>query len=299
MLLGYLLTNAIVTLYFIGREKISLQLHPRWPQSWDKVNQAAQLLLWTMMFIFLTTLDRVFISDRLGILSLGFFGISLLISNLLYNSADVVLQVLFPKANALIGSTGDSREVGNLLLSSAETLSYILSAALGLGFLLLPVVVPFLLPRYEPGIPAARIICPGLAWLVLAQLISVAYIVLGRVQLCLLLQFGVLAVKAAMLLAVRQPQLTTVAVISSAANLLYLVVMVARTPVPGWRPLKAISRLAIPWLLVGVVLWITEAVFPATFRASLRSLLPSLLFLAVTAPILWFVHHRTRRPAHV
>ena len=299
VLLGYVISNGVVSSYFIAREKVTVHLRPAWPQNWHRLRQAAQLLLWTMMFIFLTTLDRLFISYRLGVLTLGFFGISLLISNFLYNSADVVLQVLFPKANAIMGSTGIAGDVGRLLLNSAETLSYILSAVLGLGFLLLPVVIPFLLPRYEPGIPAARIICLGLAWLVLAQLISVAYIALGKVQLCLLLQLLVLVVKAALLFMVHSPHLTTVSTISNVANLVYLLVVVFANPVTDWRPFNAISRLAVPWVLVGSALWLAEVAHPLLSRPFGQALVISGIYLVVIIPLLWAFHQFLRRLAHV
>ena len=298
VLLGYVLTNALAVVVFVAREKIPLHFAPTRHWSWAKLKRALELLLWTMMFMFLATLDRVYIGHRLGMLNLGLFGVSVLLSNLLYSSADVVLQVLFPRANAVMGDSGDPSAVGGLLLGSAETLSYMLSAALGLGFLLLPVVVPFLLPRYEEGIPAARVICLGLAGLVLAQLISVAYVALGQVRRCLLLQAAVLIVKAASLLALRNPGLTAVAIVSSAANVLYLIVIVAGNPIPGWRPFEAICRLLVPWVLVGAVLGFAAIVPPVLSPPVLRAAAPSLLFVLVAGPLLWKVHAWTRRRAH-
>lgn len=298
VLLGYVITTALTVVLFTGRERIPLRLvrTMRWGRT--RFREALLLLLWTMMFMFLTTLDRAYISRRLGMLSLGFFGVSVLLSNLLYSSGDVVLQVLFPKASAVMGTSGDSAEVGDLLLSAAETLSYILSAVLGLGFLLLPLAVPLLLPRYEQGTQAARIICMGLASLVLAQLISVAYVVLGRVQRCLLLQAAVLIVKAASLLVLRSPELTTVAFVSSAANALYLIVIVVCNPIPSWRPLKAIARLALPWVLVAAPLGLAARLTPVLSPPILRAVGPPLLFSLVAGPLLWWVYAGTRTRAH-
>lgn len=298
VLLGYVITTALTVVVFTVRERVPLRFVPTMPWGRTKFREALQLLLWTMMFMFLTTLDRAYIGNRLGMLSLGFFGVSVLLSNLLYSSGEVVLQVLFPKANAVMGTRGDSAEVGHLLLSSAETLSYMLSAVLGLGFLLLPDAVPLLLPRYEQGIPAARIICLGLASLVLAQLISVAYVVLGKVQRCLLLQAAVLIIKAASLLVLRNPDLTTVALVSSAANALYLIVIVVCNPIPSWRPLRAISRLALPWVLVGIPLGLAATLTPVLSPPMLRAVGPPLLFSLVAGPLLWWVHARTRTQAH-
>ncbi|MGE5205515.1 MAG: lipopolysaccharide biosynthesis protein [Chlamydiota bacterium] len=298
VLLAYVLAGSSVSFYFIFRQRIRVAY--RLAAHDGSLPRAFQLLLWTMMFVFLTTVDRVFIGGRLGVMALGFFGIALLVSNVVYNTSDVVLQVLFPTANSLAGSGQSSPEITRLLLNSARTLSYILAAILGLGFLLLPALVPVILPRYSPGIPAARIVCLGLAPLVLAQLISVGLVVMGRVMQCLLLQAAVLMFKLILLLALSHPQLTDVAAVSSLANVLYLLaVLTATAPLSAWDRLKRLVSLAAPWLLVAVILLIVS--LPTSLSASygLGVLLPSSLYLVFAPPLLWTVYRRTRGALHV
>lgn len=293
VLLGYVITSAGVALCFIFRQHIRVAYRLRMPD-WKSLARAFQLLLWTMMFILLTTLDRVFISWRLGMLALGFFGVSLLISNLVYNTSDVVLQVLFPTANSLAGSNQSPERIARLLLNSARTLSYILAVALGLGFLLLPAAVPVLLPRYALGIPAARIVCLGLAPLVLAQLLSVSPVVSGKLKLCLLLQAVVLMLKAISLLALRNPQLTGVALVSSMANVLYLLAMLATLPASIRERYRSLASVAAPWVVVAAILLIAGMLENQVAFPGLNALLPSSVYLLLAPPLLWIMYRHTR-----
>jgi O-antigen/teichoic acid export membrane protein len=252
-----------------------------------------------MMFIFLTTLDRVFISWRLGMMALGLFGVSLLLSNLVYNTADVVLQVLFPTASSLAGSNQPPERIVRLLLNSARTLSYILAVVLGLGFLLLPAAVPLLLPRYTPGIPAARIVCLGLAPLVLAQLLSVSPVVSGKLNRCLLLQAAVLTVKTISLVALRNPQLTDVALVSSLANVLYLLAMLASIPASIWEKYRSVASVAAPWVLVAAILLIAGMLENHVVFSGLNVLLPSSVYLLLAPPLLWKMYRHTPGSANV
>lgn len=294
VLLGYVITGSFVALYFIFRQHIRVAYRLVKPD-WKSLGKAFQLLLWTMMFVFLTTLDRVFISWRLGMLALGLFGVSLLVSNLVYNSADVVLQVLFPTSSSLVGSHKSPHHITHLLLNSARTLSYILAVVLGLGFLLLPAVVPVLLPRYSLGIPAARIICLGLAPLVLAQLLSVGSVVTGKLKLCLLLQAAVLVIKAISLVALRNPQLTDVALVSSMANVLYLLTMLAIVaPASAWERCRSFASVAAPWTLIAIILLIASMIKGTAAVSGFNALLPSSLYLLLAPPLLWLMYRHTR-----
>ena len=295
VLLGYVLTGSCVALGFVFRQHIGLAYRLQIPD-WKSLGRALQLLLWTMMFVFLTTLDRVFISWRLGVLALGLFGVSLLVSNLVYNSADVVLQVLFPTASSLAGSNQSPQHIADLLLNSARTLSYFLAVVLGLGFLLLPAVVPALLPRYSLGIPAARIVCLGLAPLVLAQLLSVGPVVSGKLRLCLLLQAAVLAVKAISLVILPNPQLSDVALVSSMANLLYLAAMMAiMIPASAWERCRSFAHVVVPWVLIAIILLVAS--MPRL--SGVNALLPSSVYLLLAPPLLWLMYRRTSGVLHV
>ncbi len=293
VLSGYVITSASVAFCFIVRQHIRVAYCLRMPD-WKSLGRAFQLLLWTMMFIFLTTLDRVFISWHLGIVALGLFGVSLLLSNLVYNTADVVLQVLFPAASSLAGSNQSPERIARLLLNSAQTLSYILAVVLGLGFLLLPVAVPLLLPHYTLGIPAARIACLGLAPLVLAQLLSVSPVVSGKLKLCLLLQAAVLMIKAISLFALRHPQLTDIALVSTLANVLYLLAMLAALPVSIWERYRSLAGVASPWILITIILLIASMLEGSAGLSGLSALLPSSVYLLLATPLLWFLYRHTR-----
>jgi O-antigen/teichoic acid export membrane protein len=293
VLLGYVVTSSCVALYFIFRQRIPVAYRLPRPD-WQSLGKAFQLLLWTMMFIFLTTMDRVFISWRLGMLALGLFGVSLLVSNLVYNTADVVLQVLYPTASSLAGRNQSPHEITHLLLNSARTLSYILAVVLGLGFLLLPALVPVALPRYILGIPAARIVCLGLAPLVLGQLLSVGLVVAGRVTRCLLLQGAVFAVKAMSLAALSTPHLTDVALVSSLSNFLYLAAMLTvLAPESLWETCKSVGGLVAPWFPVAIILLLVSMIKSAAGLSGLNSLLPSSAYLLLALPVLWIMYRHT------
>lgn len=294
VLLGYVLTGGCVAAYFVLRQNIHLGYRLVGP-CWKSLGNAFQLLLWTMMFVFLTTVDRVFISWRMGMFALGLFGVSLLVSSMVYNTADAVLQVVFPAASALAAGSQSAGEITTLLLRTSRTLSYGLAAVLGLGFLLLPALVPVILPRYAAGIPAARIVCLGLAPLVLGHLLSVGLVVMGRVTQCLLLQGAVLAAKLMLLLTLHHPQLTEVAVISGLANVLYLLAMLAiMAPASVWVRLRSLSSILAPWLLVAMILLVVSLPESNTGGSGVGVLLPSILYLLFSVPSLWLVHRFTR-----
>jgi hypothetical protein len=159
--------------------------------------------------------------------------------------------------------------------------------------------VRVLLPRYALGIPAARIVCLGLAPLVLAQLLSVSPVVSGKLKRCLLVQAAVLMVKMISLLALRNLQLTDVALVSSLANVLYLLAMLATIPASIWDRYRSLASVAAPWALVAAILLIAGMLENPVRLSGVNALLPSSVYLLLAPPSLWLMYRHTSGVLHV
>ena len=102
------------------------------------------------------SLDRAYVLKSLGREQLGYYQVSVLLMMAGMSVVVALGQVIYPKMSHIYGKTGDARTVLRIAIRPTLMMACGVLPLLAIGWLILPTMVQWLLPRYTPGIPAAR-----------------------------------------------------------------------------------------------------------------------------------------------
>jgi O-antigen/teichoic acid export membrane protein len=118
------------------------------------------IMLTVLSYGLLTSVDRVMIITFLGSESLGYYAIGPLAITAIGSIPMAITQILFPKSSERYGATDDPESLAGFVRIPTLATAHAMGLVLGLAFILLPLIT-LLLPKYAPGIPAARILFVG------------------------------------------------------------------------------------------------------------------------------------------
>ena len=127
------------------------------------------------------SLDRVIVLKFLGTEALGFYGLAVMAVGFLLTMPDAIAYVLYPQLLRRVREGGDRAEaIREPAHRAMRALSLIVPALCALAYLAADDAVVWLLPSFDVGVPALRILCFSAAGLSLANLGSVVQMALGR-----------------------------------------------------------------------------------------------------------------------
>ena len=147
------------------------------------------LMIVNMIFILLTTVDRMVILKFLTVTALGYYGLALMITQIIGGVGEVVGEQIFPKLNMKFGRTGEASALFDLATAPAIALSPVFAFMLCATGLLLEPVIRSVLPKYVEGVAAAQILVYGtvIYWMSCNVLLTIRrlylYIVIEAVAL--------------------------------------------------------------------------------------------------------------------
>jgi len=161
--------------------------HPlRFRWAWDAPRAARLMVVGlpilanTAAFGAVLSLDRVLILWRVpdGDRAAGLYTIAILGTGWSLDLAGRIVAVLYTYFQATLGRTRDPAEVARQALKAAEAQAPLLAAGSAVAYLVGPVFLGSVMPRYADGLPALRPLLPGtlmlgLAWPARQMLIAV------------------------------------------------------------------------------------------------------------------------------
>lgn len=118
------------------------------------------IMLTVLSYGLLTSIDRVMVITFLGSESLGYYAIGPLAITAIGSLPIAINQVLFPKSSERYGATDDPESLAGFVRIPTLAIAHAMGLVLGAAFILLPLIT-LILPKYAPGIPAARILFVG------------------------------------------------------------------------------------------------------------------------------------------
>lgn len=125
----------------------------------DLVRQGFPIMVLNLVSALLRTADKLIIAALLGNRQLGYYAISTMIGGTLMNIPGVSRDVLEPKLMAEAGRSGGGPELLNRhFFKPLTTTAYLMPLLIAPAWLLIDPFVQLLLPHYQPGVPATRII---------------------------------------------------------------------------------------------------------------------------------------------
>ena len=137
---------------------------------------------------FLTTIDRLMIVTCLGPTELGYFGVSLMITGIVFLIPWAASQVIYPRLTHRFGESGkDLLPLKNYVLLPTILTAYLVPVLIGVIYLTLPAVVELLLPQYTPGIVAGRIVLIGMFFFSIVGVTDYFLVTIGKLRQYVLL----------------------------------------------------------------------------------------------------------------
>ncbi len=129
----------------------------------------------------LRSIDRVIIFKFLGAESLGLYGLAVMALGFLLTLPDAIAYVLYPKLLRRYRESGDAAgAIRDQVHRAVRALSLLVPALCAIAYLSADDAVEWLLPRFQSGVPALRMLCFSAAGLSLANLASIVVMTLGR-----------------------------------------------------------------------------------------------------------------------
>lgn len=149
-----------------------------------------------LSYSLMTTLDRVLIINFLGTEQLGYYALGPLVLAALTYVPATINQVIYPKLGERYGATGEARSVAGYVIRPTVITAYLMALVLGGAYLGLPLLLQ-LLPKYNAGLPAARILFAGFYFLSLVGASANLLVTINRqmqylVTLCAAIALGLL-----------------------------------------------------------------------------------------------------------
>ena len=153
-----------------------------WPLAARLMRVGLPILANTAAFGAVLNLDRVLILWRLpnGAEAAGLYTIAIMGTSWSLDLAGRIVTVLYTYFQGTLGRTRDPAEVARQAARATEAQAPLLAAGASVAYLVGPVFLGTLMPRYAPGLPALRPLLPGMVLLGLVWPARQMLIAIGR-----------------------------------------------------------------------------------------------------------------------
>lgn len=162
---GRLLAAAVTWVVLIGYA-MSRNPFPIRP-SWDPgevgrlIRLGLPLLAVDILYGIVTSVDRLMIARYLDRTALGYYSVGLMAISFLSVVPRVVWEILYPRFGERFGESEDPAALERLVVVPLTGIAMVMALLLGVVVILLPLGVTIALPRYMPGVDAARLLVGG------------------------------------------------------------------------------------------------------------------------------------------
>jgi len=188
--LGQGLAFLVAASFIIVRNGLFPRLHLNVRLSANLIAAGIPLVVSTLTFLLLQTVDRFLIVGFLDTTALGHYMIGVFCANLIYFIPESLGYVLFPNFRERLAElTKDQRPPVRYIELPTRILSYVLPPFTAAVFLGIP-VIGLLLPAYVPGLASARILVMGTFFLSLVTSVTSFLIAADRHRQLMLIQAG-------------------------------------------------------------------------------------------------------------
>ncbi|MFQ5808494.1 MAG: lipopolysaccharide biosynthesis protein [Armatimonadota bacterium] len=157
---GFVLAQLAVLLYFLARARLRLAWRFRWPEIAALLKAGIPLMLMLLADQLYRTVDCLIIVKFIRVRAFGFYRLGSTLAGMLYTVPSSVAYVLFPEYMKTYGRDGAEGLRRQLLLATVG-LASVMPVLAGVGYLLCPCVIPWLMPKYVEAIGAIQVLLLG------------------------------------------------------------------------------------------------------------------------------------------
>jgi len=157
--------TAVVGLAYLfkaSRYRFQLQFNSLFSQTKKLLLIGFPLLLSSFGFLTLCRVDRFFIIGYLGETELGYYSIATMFSNYIFLLPNFTFAVIFPRFYEEFGRVkGEIKSLKNYFITPTLVFAYLFPICIGLGILILPILLHYILPKFNLGLAPAVILLIG------------------------------------------------------------------------------------------------------------------------------------------
>ncbi len=154
---------ATVSSIFIARRFGALRFHFEW--DWNEIRRLLgigfPMVIVSYALVTFLSVDSVMIAKMIGTRELGLYTIGLMSVQQISALGRFSQIILIPHIQERFGQTGVLGETAPYFVRTTHALGHFLPLIIGLVYFLVPAVVHYFLPLFEPGIPAMKILVLG------------------------------------------------------------------------------------------------------------------------------------------
>ncbi len=275
--------------------------HPlRFAWAWETSTVARLMMIGlpilanTAAFGAVLSLDRVLILWRVADpdRALGLYTIAIMGTSWSLDLAGRIVTVIYTYFQTTLGRTQDPAEVARQSLRATEAQAPLLASGSALAYLVGPVFLGVLMPRFVDGLPALRPLLPGTLLLGLAWPARQMLITIGRpYTLALATLAGLVVATVAGAIGADRGGIVGVAwgMTCGYAAVAWLTGAAACVPILGWRPWWTHqANLARTLVRFGVATWLTAHVPMGSLGRWSEFAIRCVILLGWLLPTLWF-----------
>ncbi|PIE71383.1 MAG: hypothetical protein CSA22_02420 [Deltaproteobacteria bacterium] len=198
-----------------------------WAATIRMIRKGAPIMLSSLMFNLMSTIDRLFIVRYYGAESLGHYSLSIIVSGALMILPMSVIQVFYPRMCQVFGESKNFKTTFLPALQSIRLLLVCMPLLIMGCALFMPPLVRLLLVQYVPGIPAMYISLAGISSLCFAVALTTYLNTIGAHYVYLLIQAATIVIGAVLnrISIAFQMHIEGIAVATACAYLFFLVAM--------------------------------------------------------------------------
>lgn len=149
-------------LFEASRHRFNLQFKSLLKETRRLLAIGLPLLLGGFGFLTLCRIDRFFIIGYLGEKELGYYSIATMFSSYIFLLPNFTFAVIFPRFYEEFGRVrGEIKSLKNYFIKPTLVFAYLFPVCIGLGILILPILLRYILPKFSPGLAPAIILLAG------------------------------------------------------------------------------------------------------------------------------------------
>ncbi len=303
---GWLAAVTVSLLYFAVAGNFYIRPHLDGPMLWRLIRVGVPIAGVLFSGILLRTIDGVLVIKYFDAYRFGLYSVAMQIAAYLYRIPEAAGFVLMPRIWERYGADRRPEALRDYVIRPTLAAGLIMPILAGFVFIILPVMINTLIPRFSPAIFAAQILSLAAVFLALPVAADGALIAFNKEWIVIVNKLAGAAVAAAGILALLtiptiEPSLARIAMVAGigygVTSILTLYVVLGRyyrMRLQLWREL-AVCHLSLLWTIIalkgsGAA---TDWMLGTSANMWADMALRCLCFAVLVLPVLWYAEHRT------
>ncbi len=146
----------IFYIFIINKFRFQIKINKR--KTIQLVKIGFPLLTMGIMYVILTSIDKIMIIKFIDKVNLGYYSIAVFVAELIYFVPQAMAYVVYPHFLERYGKNENKDYIKNHLIQPTLVISYLLPIMIGLVFISAPFAIYYLLPKYVYGVTSLKIL---------------------------------------------------------------------------------------------------------------------------------------------